>query len=432
MNDENDWFTPRKDRRRDDQEPPSSPEPPARRTPPARPAPPPPQGAPVPPPGHGPPPGPDLPPAEPRRPGQAPPPQRSGRRSRRTPPPGPGTPQPQGDNTPPAQGTPGDNTTQAQRTRPGYDVTRAQGVPPAQGTPPGSDITQAMGLPPRPSPRPRPRAPQGRGSRPTHPDQQVWPPADRTPIDRDPTGGVTQPMPIVRNPLPRPHMPTPQAATQPAAEGQRTPAPEQAPPQERQQPAAGGRRPRKRRTLLVAAAAVVVSLATMGAQSYDGYLFYEKVTTPRETRIVPVAAGQAGKVYNIEYRASIAPMKPPENSKHGSEVTWLKVDITKKVLDPANATMVAEPSESKLTDRAGRTWTVELQPDGDRPTDRLQVGKEYKITGMAIVPTPVANEVELSFRPSTYRSDTPTDDFFDRGKLSKLEQDTDVLSFKRR
>ncbi|SDI53013.1 hypothetical protein [Nonomuraea jiangxiensis] len=365
--DGNDWFTPRKDRRRDDQDAP----------PPAAP--------------HQPPPG--------------------GHRGPATPPPGPAMP---------------------------------------QGTPPGSDITQAMGLPPRPGLRPRPRAPRGpgmpqaRGPRTPYPDQQVWPPADR-----DPTGGVTQPMPIVRNPLPmpraggpRPHAappPPPQAtapqtapqppqAAQPGVEGQGTPPS----PQERPQPAAEGRqRPRRRRTVLVAVGVVVVSLLTIGAQSYDGYLFYEKVTTPRPTRIVPVAAGQAGKVYNVEYRASITPIEAPEGSKHGPEVTWLKVEITKKVLDPASATMVAEPGDNKLTDRAGRTWTVELQP-GDRPTDRLEVGKEYKIEGMAIVPTPVANEVELSIRPSTYRSDTPTEDFFDREKMSKLEQDIDILAFKRR
>ncbi|WP_171074495.1 hypothetical protein, partial [Nonomuraea basaltis] len=190
-------------------------------------------------------------------------------------------------------------------------------------------------------------------------------------------------------------------------------------------------RPRRRRTLLIAAGAVVVSLLATAAQSYDGYLFYERQTT-KETRETIVATGQAGKVHNIEWKATVAPMKAPAGSRHGPEVTWLRVDITKKVLDKGSATMITEPGEVQLADRAGRTWTVEIEPVGDRPTDRLVVGKEYKIQGVAIVPAPVANEVELSFRPSTYRSDTPTEDLFKREGAEKLEEPVDVLRFRRR
>ncbi|WP_165974859.1 hypothetical protein, partial [Nonomuraea deserti] len=197
--------------------------------------------------------------------------------------------------------------------------------------------------------------------------------------------------------------------------------------------AGGGRRSAKgsrNRKLLIAAGAVVVSLLTMGAQTVDGYLFYEKVSA-QETKEVVVAAGQAGTVHNIEWTASVAPMKAPAGSRHGPEVTWLKVDITKKVVNESSATMTALPYEIRLTDRAGRTWTVELQ-DGERPTDRLVVGKTYRIEGLAVVPTPVANEVEISFRPSSYRSDTPVEDLFDREAMEKAEKDDTVLRFRRR
>jgi hypothetical protein len=85
----------------------------------------------------------------------------------------------------------------------------------------------------------------------------------------------------------------------------------------------------------------------------------------------------------------------------------MKIAITEKVLSEGSATMTAEPADVKLHDRAGRTWAVELA-DGDRPTDRLEVGKEYALEGLAVVPVTVAGEVELSLTPSDYRSDTPT------------------------
>lgn len=179
---------------------------------------------------------------------------------------------------------------------------------------------------------------------------------------------------------------------------------------------------------LVAAGAVVASLVAIGVNTYDGYVFFDKTTT-KETHEIAVAPGQSGKVYNIEWKAALTTTPAPQGSKHGPEVTWLKVDITQKLLDQANATMTGSPADVKLEDHAGRSWTVEFQL-GDRPTDRLELGKEYRFEGMAIVPTPVAKEVELSFRPSGYRSDTPAEDFFKRDKVGK--PDVDVLRFRRR
>src|SRR5690606_41700837 len=106
-----------------------------------------------------------------------------------------------------------------------------------------------------------------------------------------------------------------------------------------------------------------------------------------------------------EGEASVAESAPPEENGYGPEVAWLSVDIRKKVLDEESATMVAEPEEVKLTDRAGRTWVVELRP-GDRPTDRLEVGREYRIEGVAVVPAAVKYEVGLVFRASTGRAYT--------------------------
>ncbi|MCK2214945.1 hypothetical protein MF672_014285 [Actinomadura sp. ATCC 31491] len=192
---------------------------------------------------------------------------------------------------------------------------------------------------------------------------------------------------------------------------------------------AGGRR----RLLLVAAGAVVVSLLTVGARTYDGYAFYhQQITRGLNLNETIVPAGRPGKAYNTEYRVAITPTKAPEGSKHGPEVTWLKIDITKRVVDESSATMTAEPNRVKLLDKAGREWTVPIQPVGDRPTDRLVVGKDYRIEGLAIVPTPVANEVELSFEPSDYRSDTPTEDLFNREKMEARGIDVVVLRFRRR
>ncbi|MFD0467918.1 hypothetical protein ACFQ0B_06080 [Nonomuraea thailandensis] len=192
-------------------------------------------------------------------------------------------------------------------------------------------------------------------------------------------------------------------------------------------------RARRRRTALIAAGAIVASLLVTAGQTYDGYLFYEKVTDERkETKETVVPAGQAGKVHNIEYRAAVSTTEIPQGSTPRPNTTWLKIEITRKLLDEANATMTAGPSEMQLRDSAGRTWAVEARPVGDQPSERLVVGEEYRIEGLAIVPTPVANEVQLSFRPSAYRSDTPTEDLFDRKAMEKAEKDDVVLVFRRR
>ncbi|MGW4965297.1 hypothetical protein ACWEPL_49415 [Nonomuraea sp. NPDC004186] len=306
----------------------------------------------------------------------------------------------------------------------GQGPARAQGPAHAQGP------ARRPGLPPRPTPQ------QPRARHAAQPDQQVWPPAPREPV-----GGSTQPLPAVPaampvspqqgpgTPLPRRQSPDPEPAAHQMSEPEPSPdAPQEAPPGSRRAAAPGGR---KKRTVLVAVAAVIVSLVTMGAQSYDGYLFYEKTTT-KETKETVVSAGQAAKVKNIEWRATVTRIEMPDNLPYGPEVTALRVDITKKILDEGSVTKTGLFTDAKLEDRAGRSWVVSVDPQSDRPTDRLEVGKEYKFLAAAVVPTAVADEVELSFRPSNYRSDTPTADLFKRDTVAKLEADVDVLRFRRR
>ncbi|MFI7222826.1 hypothetical protein ACIBO5_06340 [Nonomuraea angiospora] len=303
-----------------------------------------------------------------------------------------------------------------------------QGPAHSQGPAHAQGPAQRPGLPPRPVPQ------QPRARHAAHGDQQVWPPAPREPV-----GGTTQPLPAVPaaipvsppqgpgTPLPRRQNPEPEPAAHPVP-GPEPEVPQEAPPGPGRAAAPAGR---KKRTVLVAVAAVVVSLVTMGAQSYDGYLFYEKTTT-KETKETVVPAGQAATVKNIEWRATVTRIKMPDNLPYGPEVAALRVDITKKVLDEGSATKTALFEEAKLEDRAGRSWVVNIDPGTDRPTDRLEVGKEYKILAAAVVPTAVADEVELSFRPSNYRSDTPTADLFKRDTATKLEGNVDVLRFRRR
>ncbi|MEU6718816.1 hypothetical protein ABZ897_45750 [Nonomuraea sp. NPDC046802] len=237
--------------------------------------------------------------------------------------------------------------------------------------------------------------PPPRGRRHARPGQQVWPPSPR-----ELATGDTQPDQIVQD----------------------------APRHGEEPPAA--RPKRRRRTLLVAAGAVVLALVTTAAQSFDGYIVYAKNKEGMETRLVDVPRGQSGKVYNIEWKAVLSPMKAPPDSKHSPDVAWLKVDISQKVLDERYATMTGAPIDARLNDQSDRTWVVELAKDDDYPTDKLEVGKEYKFLGAAVVPASVAGQVELSFRPSTYRSDTPTEELLTRENIEK-EPSTDVLWFKR-
>ncbi|TMR39443.1 hypothetical protein [Nonomuraea zeae] len=178
----------------------------------------------------------------------------------------------------------------------------------------------------------------------------------------------------------------------------------------------------------------MVSLILTAATTYDGYLIYDReITRDILTTEIVVPAGQAGKVYGVEWKAAISPMKPPASSKHGPEVAWLQVDITEKIVDAGSATMTALPSQVRLNDRAGRIWTVEIQRAGDEFLgDKLDVGQEYKIIGAAVVPVSVVNEVELSFKPSDYRSDTPTKDLFKRQQGADEQARDTALRFRRR
>ncbi|MER7365549.1 hypothetical protein [Nonomuraea wenchangensis] len=295
--------------------------------------------------------------------------------------------------------------------------------PPPQGWTPapegytGQHARPGPGAPPRRHARPQPYdirqpRPQMRGP---YPDQQVWPPAG----NQQQPGSSTQPIPAV-----------------PGAPAARPWPPQGLPPRSASAEQAAGQAParaKKPRRLLVAVAAVAVSLLTVAVSLYDHHDFYEQQITRGLNHIETVVpAGQPGKVYNTEWRVAVAPMKPPEGNKHGPEVTWLKIDIARRVVDPASATMIGDPGDMKLRDRAGREWTVPFEVVGDRPLERMEVGKEYRIQGMAIVPTAVAQEVELSFEPSNYRSDTPTEDLFDREKMEALGLDVYVLRFRRR
>ncbi|UBU19169.1 hypothetical protein [Nonomuraea gerenzanensis] len=313
---------------------------------------------------------------------------------------------------------------------------------------------------PRPQRGPRPQGPPHGFGAPASPprhapssDHQVWPPARREPV-----GGATQPIPAIRPTAgtasgtarfgaPQPPGAQPPGAQPPGAHpaGAQSPGTQpsgtqpSADPEQPATPSPNGSaspttpRSRRRRTALIAAGAIVASLLVTAGQTYDGYLFYEKSSESRkDTQETIVPAGQAGKVHNTEYRATVATTEAPEGSKPRPGATWMKVEITKKVLDEAHATMTAGPTEVQLRDAAGRTWVVETQPVGDAPIDKVVVGKEYRIQGLAIVPAPVANEVQLSFRPSAYRSDTPTGDLFDRKAMEKAEKDDVVLVFRRR
>ncbi|GGT39958.1 hypothetical protein ACFFV7_40360 [Nonomuraea spiralis] len=383
---ERDWFSPRTDQHPED------------------PPPPPPSGPPSP---QGPPPeagAPQAPlPGRPRR-------RRAGTgRDRATPPPSRPTPPPGYGGTPGGYGG----------VQPGPGGASGPGAPGTPGGPGGPRGAQAAGAGQAAFGQGAPAGPgfgqgvAGRG-RYVHPDQQVWPPAQR----ESSGGSSTQPLPAIRPGMPAP----PPQQTQPHGGGPSEP------------PAGGPRQnapqPKRSRLILVAVGAAVASVVAMGLNAYDGYGFYDTtVTDGIETKVIAVAPGQAGKVFNIEWKAALTPTPAPPGSKHGAEVTWLKVDITQKLLDEANATMIAPPDKARLEDRSGRTWTVEFDP-GDRPTDRLELGKEYRIEGLAIVPAQVANEVELSFRTSDYRSDTPTQDFFKRDKVGPPV--ANVLLFRRR
>ncbi|GIH29057.1 hypothetical protein Aph01nite_73670 [Acrocarpospora phusangensis] len=272
--------------------------------------------------------------------------------------------------------------------------------PPDQPT----DITLAGHLPPLRVPRP------------VYPDRRVWPPPPPPPSPDD-EGYSTQPFPIIAAPLATAR-PAPVA---PAA------APEPEPPAA---PAQASPRRRGRRVLLVLALLLAIVLA-VGAPGWFAYSTYKKGRP--DDRLHTVPAGQPGTWQHVSWTAVAEPMPDPTGQPTPPDRQWMKIVITRTALDGEGAIRHDKPVDVTLRDRAGRTWrTEELSNETPLSTAENVVGQAYKIEMVGIVPTPVAGEVEVHLRPSTYR-DVPGQSIEDMMKDSgkRAETTDDVLRFLR-
>lgn len=287
-------------------------------------------------------------------------------------------------------------------------------APPAEQP---SDITYSGALP-APIPTAPPSVPiPGTLKPPT--DLRVWPPLEAEGEDRS-----TQPFPALRTnrqPPPRALAPALPSAEAPAEVPVETPV---------EVPAEVSTAPARRRGLLVGGTVLSVVLA-VGAPTVFGYQAYKYGRPDYTIHVVP--PGQAGVWQHVSWRVTVEKVKDPTGKPERSDRQWLKIVATRTALDAEGAIRHGEPAEVTFTDRAGRTWQVEMV-NNETPPDVKdnKVGTPYRLEMMGVVPPPVADEVEVDLRPSGYR-DVPGQSAADfvKDAFTPTEKDDQVLRFRR-
>lgn len=305
-------------------------------------------------------------------------------------------------------------------------------VPPPPSTPapaqhgPWQEAPAAPSWPPPPASEPpidqtgvwRPPAAAPRPRRPVWPDVRVWPPPEE-PVGE--SGPSTQPFPAVRASA----LPIPQA--RPPAEAVPPPAPAAPPQPVASRPDAPRKRARRLGwTLLKAVAAVVLLALAAAVPTLDGYRVYKE---GRPDDIIHVVRpGQTYAFKHVAWRATVAPMRTlPEGLPPKEGRTWMQITVTRKALDQEGLLRSGDP-EMELRDARGRAWVVQITDSEVPPeTEDAEIGAEYRYTAIGLVPTPMADEVELYLRPSVYRRDRSVKELLE----PTGERPLDVLRFMR-
>ncbi|GIH65446.1 hypothetical protein [Microbispora siamensis] len=291
-------------------------------------------------------------------------------------------------------------------------------APPAEQP---SDITYSGALPP-PMPTAPPSVPiPGTLKPPT--DLRVWPPLEPEGEDRS-----TQPFPALRTNRQPP--PAALAPARPSAEAPRE-APTEPPAEVSAEVSAEESRAPARRTGLLVGGAMLSVVLAVGAPTVFGYQAYKYGRPDYTVHVVP--PGQAGVWQHVSWRVTVEKIKDPTGKPERSDRQWLKVVATRTALDAEGAIRHGEPAEVAFTDRAGRTWRVEMVNNETPPDTKDNViGTPYRLEMMGVVPPSVADEVEVSLRPSSYR-DVPgqsAEDFV-KDAFTRTERDDQVLRFRR-
>ncbi|WP_214109753.1 hypothetical protein [Acrocarpospora catenulata] len=288
----------------------------------------------------------------------------------------------------------------------GGDDTRGWFVPPPS-QPTDVDITYAGPLPSLRPPR-----------RPVPPDVRVWPPPP--PPEEDDEGYSTQPFPVIaaeRRPLPRPAPPAVPS-----------PPPATSPPPAAPEPPARARKPNR---ALRGAGAVLAVLLAVGIPSYVGYRAY--LYGAGEPDIVHVVQpGATGEFRHVAWQASVALIPNPAGDAERPGRQWVKLTVTRTAQDAEGAIRHGAPAV-ELRDNAGRSWRTETLRDETPPdTTENRVGQPYRMELVAVVPTDVAETVEVHLRPSNYRSvpGQSVEDMLNESE-QRNERDVDVLRFLR-
>ncbi len=167
---------------------------------------------------------------------------------------------------------------------------------------------------------------------------------------------------------------------------------------------------------------MVLAVGAPAAANWSTYVY--ATGEPDIVHVIP--AGETYEFDHVAWRSTIEPIANPAGAAEKPGRQWVKIMLTRTALDRDGTFLTGAP-EVEVRDAAGRSWRTEVLKNAT-PTDQSddQVGKAFPIEIYAVVPSDVADRAEVFLRPTSYRSDTPTEEL-----TQDLTPDLDVLRFLR-
>jgi len=168
-------------------------------------------------------------------------------------------------------------------------------------------------------------------------------------------------------------------------------------------------------------------LLAIGVPTVDNYFLHKKLHPDDIVHVVE--PGQSYTFKHVTWRAQIERMdpllkglEPPPEGR-----TWMQITVTRMAVDQEGASRSYEP-DMELRDAQDRRWATQIVSNNvplDLKDHRIGVGYHYTV--ISVVPTAVADEVELYLRPSIGRRDESVEEILKPSEETRR----DVLRFKR-
>ncbi|MBO3747309.1 hypothetical protein J5X84_14620 [Streptosporangiaceae bacterium NEAU-GS5] len=182
--------------------------------------------------------------------------------------------------------------------------------------------------------------------------------------------------------------------------------------------------------LLQAIGALAAVALGAGLPTWVGYNVYANGRP--DDHFETVQPGKAGAWQHVAWRVSVQRSNDAKCRSTTPDRVCLKIIVLRAALDQEGAIRHGQP-EITTQDAAGRTWKALIDAD-ETPTDTTDniIGHSYRMDVYSMVPTAVADSVQVLLRPSTYRN-VPGQDFdsFLKDIEKSNEKNDHVLRFLR-